>query len=124
MTRPTTLAIPFVVACALGACAQQSEAPDSAAPAAAPPPAVPTAPAADAPATTASATGTVEGVDADAGKITIAHDPVASLDWPAMTMRFKATPEQIASVRPGQAIRFDFEARGMDGTIVAIEPVD
>ena len=119
MNRLIPLAIPFTLASALAACAQQPEPPAATEAVATTP-----APAADAAATTASATGTVEAVDPAAGKITIAHDPVASLDWPAMTMRFKATPEQIASVRPGQAIRFDFEARGMDGTITAIEPVD
>ena len=120
MKRLIPLAIPFTLASVLAACAQESG------PVAATEPLGPTpAPAVDeAPATTASATGTVEAVDAAAGKITIAHDPVASLDWPAMTMRFKATPEQIASVQPGQAVRFEFEARGMDGTITAIEPAD
>lgn len=119
MKYAITLSIPFVLF-ALSGCAESPE------------PAATTAPAATAPATgateaeptIASATGTVDAVDPDAGKITIAHDPVESLDWPAMTMRFKATPEQIASVQPGQAIRFDFEASGMDGTIVAIEPAD
>lgn len=70
----------------------------------------------------ASASGTVESIDAAAGKITIAHGPVESLDWPAMTMAFKATPEQIASVQVGESVRFEFASTGMDGTISSIEP--
>ena len=70
---------------------------------------------------TASATGTVEAVDATAGKITIAHGPVEALQWPAMTMAFKATPEQIASVQAGQKVQFEFSAEGMNATIVNIE---
>ena len=71
---------------------------------------------------TASATGTVESVDAVAGKITLAHGPVDALGWPAMTMGFKATSEQVASVRPGQSVRFEFTAQGMAATITQIEP--
>ncbi|WP_374153193.1 copper-binding protein (plasmid) [Xanthomonas hortorum pv. hederae] len=71
---------------------------------------------------TASATGTVEAVDAAAGKITIAHGPVEALQWPAMTMAFKATPEQIASVQAGQKVRFEFRAQGMEATITQIMP--
>ena len=70
---------------------------------------------------TASATGTVEAVDATAGKITIAHGPVEALQWPAMTMAFKATPEQIASVQAGQKVQFEFNTEGMNATIVNIE---
>jgi Cu(I)/Ag(I) efflux system protein CusF len=74
-------------------------------------------------ATKASATGTVEAVDAAAGKITIAHGPVDALQWPAMTMGFKATPEQVASVQVGQKVQFEFESQGMDATITQITPL-
>jgi Cu(I)/Ag(I) efflux system periplasmic protein CusF len=69
----------------------------------------------------ASATGTVEAVDAAAGKITIAHGPVEALQWPAMTMAFKAAPEQIGSVQVGQKVQFEFTTEGMNATIVNIE---
>ena len=78
---------------------------------------------ADAAPTKASVSGTVEAVDAGAGKITISHDPVESLKWPAMTMGFKATPEQVASVQLDQKVQFEFESRGMDATITQITPV-
>ena len=74
--------------------------------------------------TPAMGAGTVESVDPTAGKISISHGPVAALGWPAMTMNFKATPEQIASVHAGQAIEFDFVAEGMQGTITAIRSAD
>ena len=72
----------------------------------------------------ASATGMVESVDAAAGKIVIAHGPVDALQWPAMTMGFKAAPEQIAAVKVGQKVRFEFQAQGMDATIAKIEPAE
>ena len=69
---------------------------------------------------TASATGTVESVNAAAGTITLAHGPVDALGWPAMTMGFKATPQQIASVKAGQLVQFEFASQGMDATIIEI----
>lgn len=77
--------------------------------------------ASDAELSSASASGTIEAVDPAAGKLTISHGPVESLGWPSMTMDFKATPEQIASVRVGQVVAFDFVSTGMDGTITSIE---
>lgn len=70
----------------------------------------------------ANAEGTIESVDIAANRIVIAHGPVDALGWPAMTMGFKATPEQIASVQPGQSVRFEFTAQGMAATITRIEP--
>lgn len=71
--------------------------------------------------TSATATGTVDGTDAAAGTITISHGPVAALNWPAMTMGFKANPEQVASVKAGQKVSFEFTSKGMDATITSIE---
>jgi Cu(I)/Ag(I) efflux system protein CusF len=76
----------------------------------------------DAPATPATASGTVESVDAAAGKIVIAHGPVDALKWPAMTMGFTATPEQSKAVQAGQKVTFDFNSQGSNNTITRIEP--
>lgn len=76
----------------------------------------------DAVATKASAAGIVKVVDSAAGKITISHGPVAALNWPAMTMAFKATPAQMAAVHVGQKVGFDFVSKGMDGTLTRIAP--
>ena len=102
---------------------QAAPAEDAKMPAAEPAPMASETMPADAAATKASASGTVEAVDAAAGKITISHGPVKALKWPAMTMGFKATPEQVASVQVGQKVQFEFESQGMDGTITRIAPV-
>lgn len=73
--------------------------------------------------TTAMATGTVRAVDAAAGKISIAHGPIAALNWPAMTMAFKATPEQMASVKVGQKVQFEVVSKGMEATVTGISPM-
>jgi Cu(I)/Ag(I) efflux system protein CusF len=73
---------------------------------------------------TATTKGTIKAIDSEAGKITIAHEPVPAVQWPAMTMAFKATPEQLAVVQVGQAVQFEFQTRGMDATITRISEAD
>lgn len=72
--------------------------------------------------TTATASGTVESMDRATGKIVIAHGPVEALEWPAMTMGFSATPEQIDAVQAGQVVDFEFRSQGADNTITRITP--
>lgn len=58
--------------------------------------------------------GKVENVDADT--ITISHGPVASLNWPAMTMGFgKPDAKAFADVKPGDTVRFEFRQGGPTG---------
>ena len=71
-------------------------------------------------ATTASATGTVQSVDASAGTVTIDHGPVEALQWPAMTMTFRAPDVDLAAIEKGDQVSFEFTSTGMDGTITSI----
>jgi Cu(I)/Ag(I) efflux system membrane fusion protein len=58
------------------------------------------------------AVGTLDGVDAKAGTVTVTHEPVASLKWPAMTMEFvPANPSLVAGVKSGSPIAFEFVER-------------
>lgn len=68
----------------------------------------------------ATATGVVQSIDATAKKISIAHDPVDALGWPAMTMNFDAPATDLSTLAPGDAVVFEFDSSGMDGTIVSI----
>ena len=65
--------------------------------------------------------GRVDSVDAEA--ITIQHGPVASLQWPAMTMGFSRPASQaFADVKPGDAVRFEFRQGGAAGwTLVSVQ---
>ena len=59
------------------------------------------------------AVGVLNAIDAAAGTVTISHEPVASLKWPAMKMDFVlANPSLVAGVKPGAAIEFEFVERG------------
>lgn len=69
---------------------------------------------------TASASGTVEAVDTAAKTITIAHGPVDALKWPAMTMTFQAPDVDLAAIKKGDHVAFEFTSSGMNGTITKI----
>lgn len=71
--------------------------------------------------TSASTRGVVESVDPAARTVTIAHEPVPALQWPAMTMNFKAPDADLSALKPGDRVSFEFTSSGMDGTITMIE---
>jgi Cu(I)/Ag(I) efflux system membrane fusion protein len=59
------------------------------------------------------AEGTVEEIDAATGVLSLSHGPVATLDWPAMTMEFKAANASLLQGRKaGDRIAFEFVERG------------
>ena len=57
-------------------------------------------------------TGQVESVDTRAGTVVVAHEPIASLGWPAMTMEFSvANPSLLAGLAPGTRLSFEVVQR-------------
>ena len=75
-------------------------------------------------AVTHRADGTLKAIDAKAGTVTVTHQPVASLKWPAMTMDFAlANASLVAGVKPGTAIAFEFvERKPGEWVITAVKP--
>jgi len=68
-------------------------------------------------AATHSATGTVTTVSA--GGVTIAHEPVATLQWPAMTMAVAAEDAaMLQGIKPGDRVSFAFR-ESADGVTLA-----
>jgi len=91
-------------------------------------PAMPAMPATNqspAAAATHVAEGTLNSIDVAAGAVNISHGPVASADWPAMTMTFKLSdPGAVQALEPGQRIRFEFTIEGgMSATVTKISAV-
>jgi Cu(I)/Ag(I) efflux system membrane fusion protein len=42
--------------------------------------------------------------------VTLSHQPVPALQWPAMTMQFRlANPELARGLKPGDQVRFGFD---------------
>jgi len=59
------------------------------------------------------ARGTVRTVGPQNGTVNIEHEPVASLNWPAMTMDFTVRDRALLDgLRPGQIVDFDIVQRG------------
>jgi len=57
------------------------------------------------------AVGTLDSIESD-GSVMITHEPVASLNWPTMTMAFvPANPALVEKIKPGTPIRFEFVER-------------
>lgn len=51
--------------------------------------------------------GKINSVDVTAGKINLSHEPIASLDWPGMTMDFEVQDKSsLNKLKPGQKIAF------------------
>ena len=68
------------------------------------------------------AKGTVKKVDAAAGKVTLEHEPIPAIGWPAMTMGFEVKDKKaLASLKLEQKVEFDLEKRGSDYVISSIK---
>ena len=69
---------------------------------------------------TAKGTGVVTAVDAAAGTITLDHEAMSEVEWPAMTMTFSAKPQVLEGVKVGDKVTFDASIRGSAGEVTAI----
>ncbi len=65
-------------------------------------------------ATASEGIGVVDEVDAAKGIVTISHEPIKSLNWPAMTMDFVVKDKKVlAKLAKGKKVHFTFiEQRG------------
>jgi len=68
--------------------------------------------------------GSIEAVDPARSTVTLAHGPIASLKWPAMTMDFRVKdPALLRTLKPGQKIAFDLiEESAGEYVIVRVQP--
>jgi Cu(I)/Ag(I) efflux system membrane fusion protein len=65
------------------------------------------------------AEGTVEDVDVKTGTVSLAHGPIASLKWPAMTMEFKvANDTLLKSFKPNAKVAVEFVERGQGEWVI------
>jgi Cu(I)/Ag(I) efflux system protein CusF len=67
-------------------------------------------------------TGVVTSIDRAGGKVTLKHDPIKSLNWPAMTMAFgvkdKAMLDKLAK---DKKVEFEFVQQGQQFVITSIK---
>ena len=66
--------------------------------------------------------GVVKKIDAKAGTVTLDHEPVKSLDWPAMTMAFKVKDKALMKkFETAKQTEVEFEKRGKDYVITGVK---
>ena len=59
--------------------------------------------------------GVVKSLDAEKGTVMLAHEPIQSLRWPAMTMKFTARDKKMLDkLTPGKKVEFEFVVQGKD----------
>jgi Cu(I)/Ag(I) efflux system protein CusF len=64
--------------------------------------------------------GVVKSVDTKAGTVTLDHEPVKSMNWPAMTMAFKVQDKALMEkLTQGKKVEVEFEQRGKDYVITS-----
>lgn len=80
------------------------------------------APAAKEAAATHKASGVVKKVDREAGKVTLAHGPVKSLNWPGMVMAFTVEDKKLLEgLAVDRKVDFEFIQQGNKYIVTAIK---
>jgi Cu/Ag efflux protein CusF len=65
--------------------------------------------------------GVITIVDADAGKITLNHEPIEAIGWDAMTMRFSAAEGvSLEGLAVGDRVAFELESADNPRTLVRV----
>jgi Cu(I)/Ag(I) efflux system protein CusF len=65
-------------------------------------------------------TGVVRAIDPAKDSITIAHQAIPALKWPAMTMSFKIDKQLASIAKLGQHVTFELVPNEMGGTITKL----
>jgi Cu(I)/Ag(I) efflux system protein CusF len=73
----------------------------------------------------AQGVGVIKAIDAAKGTITLQHEAIPAIGWPAMTMAFKvASPALLTAGKVGDRVRFGVKPAGMASTVTSIAPVN
>lgn len=68
------------------------------------------------------AVGTIKKVDAKTGVVTLAHEPIKSLNWPSMTMGFKVKDKTLMDkLTDGKKVQFEFIQKDKDYVITGVK---
>jgi Cu(I)/Ag(I) efflux system protein CusF len=72
--------------------------------------------------TEAQAVGFIKAIDLRQGTITLQHQAIPAIGWPAMTMPFHATPDVLKQAKVGDKVQFTLHPDGMNSMVTAIKP--
>lgn len=71
---------------------------------------------------THQAVGIVKALDAKAGTVTFDHEPVTSLNWPAMTMTFSVKDKMLFDkLAGGKKVQFEFVQEGKTSVVTGVK---
>ena len=71
---------------------------------------------------THAATATVKSVDPAKGTATLAHEPIKSLKWPAMTMGFSVKDKALFDkLSPGSKVEVEFVQQGSEYVVTSVK---
>ena len=66
--------------------------------------------------------GTVKKVDPAGGKVTLAHGPIQTMNWPAMTMTFSVKDKaMLGKLSQDKKVEFEFVPQGSDYVITSVK---
>ncbi|APG04260.1 copper-binding protein [Luteibacter rhizovicinus DSM 16549] len=73
----------------------------------------------------AQGVGVIKAVDTTKGTVTLQHEAISAMGWPAMTMVFKvASPDLLSAAKVGDRVHFGLRPSGMGGTVTSIMPAN
>ncbi len=68
------------------------------------------------------AVGVIKAVDAEAGKVTIAHEAIKGLNWPAMTMTFMVKDKMLFDkLTKNKKVEFSVAKQGADYVVTGVK---
>ena len=69
-------------------------------------------------------TATVKAIDLDKGVVKLTHGPIASLNWPAMTMNFRVKERVLMQgIKVNDPVTFTFIQSDGDYVVTHIQPI-
>ena len=73
-------------------------------------------------ATTAQAVGVITAIDTKENILTLDHEAIPAIKWPAMTMGFKvADPALLSGLTVGDKVDFELKADGENYIVIAVK---
>ncbi len=77
---------------------------------------------APAPAGPITSIGTVTAIDAAAGTLSLDHEPIAAISWPAMSMQFTAeNPAILQGIAVGDRVSFEIKSATETSVITSVQ---
>lgn len=66
--------------------------------------------------------GVVTAVDAAAGTISLDHEPIAAINWPAMSMQFTAeNPAMLQGIAVGDRVTFEIKSASETSVVTMVQ---